>query len=188
MISYKTVDSQNELVGILELQQMNLEANLSKDELQQEGFVTVHHDLELLSAMNKPHPHIIAKDGSNLIGYALVMLSSFGNAIPVLVPMFKQINDILHENKKLSNLKYFVMGQVCISKKYRGQGVFAGLYNRMRIEMENDFDYIITEIAARNKRSLRAHEKVGFVLLESYADANGEEWVIVLLQIRNTAR
>ena len=183
MISFTTVQSENDLLGILDLQQANLESNISEEELKQEGFVTVQHDFDLLSAMNDPYPHVIAKDEDEVIAYTLVMLPSFGNAIPVLVPMFEQINSIIFEDKKLAEAKYFVMGQVCIAKGYRGRGIFSGLYEKMKVEMGSDFDYVITEIAARNTRSLRAHEKLGFVVLKTYVDTNGEEWLVVLLKI-----
>ena len=44
------------------------------------------------------------------------------------------------------------------------------------------FPYLITEISARNPRSVRAHEKVGFKVVHSYqvTDPKPEEWIIVL--------
>ncbi len=184
MISFTTSQSKEDLQGILSLQQANLEANITSEELASQGFVTVEHNYDLLSAMNDPYPHIIAKDAGMVVGYALVMLPAFGNSIPVLVPMFEQINTLVYENNKLAASKYFVMGQVCVGKGCRGKGVFAGLYEKMKVEMKNDFDYIITEISARNKRSLRAHEKVGFKTLKTYWSEEGEEWVVVILRIR----
>jgi len=182
MISFTVAQTDADLLGILDLQQANLETAISMEELKSEGFVTVRHDLDLLRAMNNPYPHIIAKEREKVIGYTLVMLATFGNAIPVLVPMFEQINSMVYENIKLAEAKYFVMGQVCIAKGYRGQGVFAKLYEKMSVEMSSDFEFVITEIAARNKRSLRAHEKVGFKELKSYSDADGEQWVMVILK------
>ena len=75
-------------------------------------------------------------------------------------------------------MTYFVMGQVCVAKDFRGQQVFSDLYQKMKTEMSSHFDCIVTEIATRNTRSIRAHEKVGFETIHIYEDET-EEWAIV---------
>jgi predicted GNAT superfamily acetyltransferase len=75
------------------------------------------------------------------------------------------------------------MGQVCIAKGYRGQGIFQGLYQEMANQLEPHFEYIITEVSKRNPRSIRAHEKVGFLNVREYTSDDGEEWVILLLNV-----
>lgn len=178
MIRFTTANSTKELQQILDLQSINLPKNISNSEAQEQGFVTVHHDLEILSAMNAKHPHIIAKDSDQVIGYTLVMLPEFGNKIPVLLPLFDKINQLSFNGDALQKTPYFVMGQVCVDKQYRGQGVFAGLYQQMKTEMSPHFKYIITEIATRNTRSMRAHEKVGFKVIHVFSTPE-EEWAIV---------
>ena len=178
MLFYTTAKNDKDLKEILQLQKRNLEASITTDESQKEGFVTVDHDFDLLAKMNVPFPHIIAKD-EVVVGYALVMQRSFANDIPVLIPMFEQINSIDYNGKLLAQEKYFIMGQVCISKGYRGQGLFRGLYEKMRDEMSPHFKYVITEVSERNQRSLRAHLKVGFKDVKQY-EADGEKWIILL--------
>lgn len=183
MITYGTSNHENELKGILELQKKNLSQNISIEELRSQGFVTVEHDLDLLSRMNTPFQHVIAKDGETVIGYALVMLRKWKKEIPVLVDMFDQIDSVEYQQKILGQARYFIMGQICIDKAYRGQGIFAGLYQEIQKRMKDDFDYIITEIASRNHRSLRAHQKVGFKTIKTYQIGNEEEWVLVLKKL-----
>jgi len=182
MITYGPAISREELAGILSLQQENLPAHISSEELQKEGFVTVHHSLPLLEKMNQPYPHIIAKEEDRVIGYTLVMLPTMAEEIPVLVPMIEQVNRLVIQGKSLGDTAYFVMGQVCIAKRYRGKGVFAGLYQALQAQMRAHFDWCITEIASRNPRSLRAHEKLGFESLHTFSD-DTEEWVIVGLKL-----
>lgn len=188
MVKYGISTTQDELKGILELQKINLPQNISKEELESQGFVTVNHDLDLLSRMNSPYQHIIAKEGDNVVGYTLVMLRKWKNDIPVLVDMFDQIDSIIYAGEKLSETKYFIMGQVCVAKSHRGQGVFAGLYSEMKKRMCHDFDYIITEIASKNYRSLRAHEKVGFEVIKTYQIGDGEKWVLVLMNLTSATQ
>jgi len=178
MVQYTIVKTEKDLQQILKLQLSNLPKNISSEEAKSQGFVTVHHSIEILRAMNTPYPHIIAKVGEKVIGYTLVMLQKFKDEIPVLQPMFQKINSLSFRNKSLLNTKYFVMGQVCVDKHFRGQGIFNGLYQQMRQEMSPFFDCIITEIATRNTRSMRAHQKVGFEVITIYA-TEGEEWAIV---------
>ncbi len=75
------------------------------------------------------------------------------------------------------------MGQVCVAKPYRGQGVFAGLYTLMSQHLRGSFDYLVTEVSMRNPRSLRAHEKVGFTILHEYQSQDGEQWAIIVLEL-----
>ena len=51
-IQYTTAKTIEDLRQILLLQQENLESSITQEELHQEGFVTVHHSLELLKEIN----------------------------------------------------------------------------------------------------------------------------------------
>ncbi|MBP2831347.1 GNAT family N-acetyltransferase [Aquimarina sp. U1-2] len=169
-ITYTITYSIDELKQILKLQQNNLPASISKIEKEKEGFVTVQHDLDTLRKMHHLEPHIIAKDGNNVIGYALSMVRSFKDDIDILKPMFVKIDNLLH-----TDTSYIVMGQVCIDKDFRKQGVFRGLYHKMQEELRNKYDVLITEVAADNTRSLNAHYAIGFTDLLVY-EADGVMW------------
>lgn len=179
-IVYTIVESDHDLYGILKLQRENLATEISREEALEYGFVTVEHNFALLKRMNSPYPHIIAKDGEEVIGYTLVMSRELRDEIPVLVPMFEQIDNLTINGKMLKDTRYMIMGQVCIAKGYRGQGIFAGLYEEMARRMSVEFDYILTEVSLRNQRSLRAHHKVGFETIREYQADDGEVWAIVL--------
>lgn len=180
-ITYTQAKTADELHQILALQAANLPQNISELEQKSQGFVTVQHNFELLNAMNQPFGHIIAKDEDKVVGYALVMLRSFADKIPVLFSMFEMINQSTFKKKSINDSTYFTMGQVCIDKAYRGQGVFQNLYQTMQKCYANDFKYLITEISARNTRSLKAHGKVGFQDLKVFTDEkSGEVWHLVI--------
>lgn len=176
MVVYKRASDVKELDQILTLQQQNLPTNLSSDEREKEGFVTVSHSLETLTKMNEVCPHIIAKDLDLVVGYALCMHPNFAGEIEVLKPMFHQIASILPKNST-----YIVMGQICVEKSYRRRGVFRRLYRKMQKHVKDKFDSIITEVDSQNRRSLEAHYAIGFENLKIYTIAD-KEWVIVILR------
>ncbi|MTI29312.1 GNAT family N-acetyltransferase, partial [Xanthovirga aplysinae] len=136
--------------------------------------------LALLKELNEEYQHIVAKVDEEVIGYVLVMLKKFSEEIPVLLPMFCKIDELSFEGTPLKDANYFVMGQVCIAKEFRGKSIFYRLYEGLKKQMSDDFTYVITEVATRNRRSIRAHEKIGFKTILQYNSELGEKWDIML--------
>lgn len=179
MIDYTFAKTEEDLKKILALQVVNLPGSISPQEALEQGFLTVVHDLDLLQDMNSPYPHTVAKVGEEVVGFALSMTEEVKTRIPVLVPFFERIQQLKWAGQPVTNFRYILMGQVCVAKDYRGQGVFLGLYRKMQERMAPHFDLILTEISERNTRSMRAHEKVGFVEIARYEAPDGERWVVV---------
>jgi GNAT superfamily N-acetyltransferase len=177
-IVFTTPTSDDDLQQILDVQERNQPHNITPEQLAKEGFVTVRHNLDLLRSMNESAPQVIAKDGGKVVGYALVMLQSFQDLIPVLKPMFVTLESLSYRNRPMQSYNYYVIGQVCVAEGYRGKGVFDGMYQQHKALYANQFDMCITEIASRNPRSLRAHQRVGFQTIHTFTDAT-DTWDIV---------
>ncbi len=173
------VTTNEELYQIIQLSHQNLRTKISEEEKNFQGFVSWNYSLELLQKMNAQYPHVIVKDGNKIAGYALVALKEARYFHPDLEAMIHYLEELLYTEKKLSEYKYYVMGQICVDKAYRGKGVFEMLYQQHKTLFEKDYDFVVTEISTSNSRSLRAHEKVGFKTIYSYAD-NLDEWNVVL--------
>jgi len=166
---------------IVALQCANLPVQLSASEMQQEGFVTLQHSADVLWALNQPYPHITAYCEGQLVGYALAMLPHFGEQVPELLPMIAVIEQASFKGKALATTPYFIMGQICVAKGFRGQGIFQGLYQQLQQQLSPHFELLVTAIDKKNTRSLRAHEKVGFVPLEdSPPPPNKANWQLVV--------
>lgn len=178
IISFASTD--DDVRQILQLQQKNLPASLDEPEMQEQGFVTVQHDPEVLYEMNRAAPAVLAKYHGSVVGYALVMTIAFRNRIPILLPMFRMIDDLTYHGRPLSSYRYFIMGQVCISKEFRGMGLFDKLYAGLKKELSNSYDLLITEVATRNKRSVKAHLRVGLKTVHMYTDDRGEQWELMV--------
>ncbi len=178
-ISYTTVSGLNDLEQILGLQKQNLRHTHSPEIEAEQGFVTVQHDLDVLIDMNNAANHIITKDGDTVVGYALAMTRSFRDKIHILAPMFDLLDNLYVDGQKIGDGDYIVMGQICIHKDYRGKGIFQGMYFKYFEIYKPLYGFVITEIAARNTRSLRAHLNVGFKEIYRYNEPEIEEWVVV---------
>lgn len=179
-ILFKLTESDAELQGIIELQKANLLTEISESEKSEQGFVTVQHSIDQLRLMHDLEPHVIAVDGGKVIGYILAMTKESKNLVPVLVPMFEQFDRLIFEEKCLSAFDYMVIGQICVDKGYRDQGVFDKMYELYRSTFSSRYDFAITEIALSNFRSLKAHQRVGFRTIHEFKDST-QNWAIVLL-------
>jgi GNAT superfamily N-acetyltransferase len=179
MLCAKLVDSTDELKQILELQNANLKRNLTPTEIQEQGFVSIVHTLAQLSQLHAAHPSIIVKDDYKLAGYALIMLPELAAVVPVLGKAFEAIEIIKYNDRLLKDTRWYLMGQICIAKQYRGQGLFQQLYYTHRDMMRKKYQLCITEISTSNPRSLRAHEKIGFKTIHTFRD-DSDEWATVV--------
>ena len=178
-----TAQSDERLSQMLQLQQDNLPGVISVEEAKEQGFVSVTHDLDLLRAMNEPYPHIVALDEDKIVGYTLVMLKKMRTTVPILISMFDIIDQCRYNDEILQDTDYFVMGQVCIAKGYRGQGIFSRLYQGLKDQMRPHFRYLVTEVAKKNTRSMRAHAKVGFEIIKEYR-SDDIDWAVVIMPLK----
>jgi hypothetical protein len=96
----RKVDLEQDLIGILTLQSENLFSNISEEEKQSQGFVTVCHSLDQIRNLNQKEKHIIASDGDKVLAYALAMTEESKLEIPVLVPMFEIFNNLEYKKRK----------------------------------------------------------------------------------------
>lgn len=179
-----TAIDNNDLRGILDLQSRNLKRNITPEQKKVQGFVSVEHDLGILTAMNNPFPHTIAKDDNGkIVGYVLSMTRDKKEDIPMLVPMIDMIDSTRYDGKFLAHHNYTLVGQVCVDKAFRGKGVFSSIYEYHKSAMRAHFDYLITGISTNNERSMKAHQKVGFEILNIFKDDEGE-WANVIFDLK----
>jgi GNAT superfamily N-acetyltransferase len=168
MPTYTTALSHPDLEQILSLQRSNLPGAAPGQE--QQGFVTLEYTVPLLESVCGPYRHVIAKDGERVIGYALVLLPESRQHFPAIGDMFGAV-----DAWRAPGTRYFVMGQVCVAEGYRGQGVFRGLYRKLREEMRDHFDFVATDVSRKNLRSMQAHAAVGFKEINQ-----GSPWQVIV--------
>lgn len=167
------VESDRDLEGILSLQ-----SELRTPTV--DGFVTVRHSMDILRRMHALAPSVVARaaDG-RVVGYAIVMLREARPLVPVLDPMFDRVEELPPSLlSRAPDPRWYVMGQVAVAPSHRGQGVFDALYAEHRARYQDRFDAVVTEVATRNPRSLRAHARVGFRTVLRYQD-DTDDWAVI---------
>ena len=179
MLTAGLTNNESDLRQILSLQERNLKQNISAEEKATEGFLTMQFSIEMLQQLHDLAPSIVVRDGDNIVAYAIVLLKEGRKAYPDLENMFLHLETISWLGKPLCDYRYYVMGQICVDKNYRGQQVFSMLYHKHRELYQESFDCIVTVISTSNHRSMRAHEKMGFKTIHTYRDYM-DEWNVVL--------
>jgi hypothetical protein len=174
-----TVSTDEELQQISALNQLNLKKNISAKESSIEGFVSWEYDIRLLKAMHHFSPSIIAKDNNKVIGYALVAPKAAATVHPELAALLDKIDSLVYNNQPLAAYNYYIMGQVCIDKNYRGLALFDKMFALHQQLYQPHYDFVATTIATQNIRSLKAHERVGFKIIHEIADRMGNWWLVV---------
>jgi len=173
------VSTDKELQQILDLQKMNLRGVNDQTTEKEQGFVTVAHTLKKLQQLNGYEPSVIVKDNDALAGYALVMSIECSAVIPELFSFFERLGKLVYKGRPVSEYRFYTMGQICVAATYRGSGVFDMLYQQHKEAFSKKYDFVITSIATRNVRSIRAHERIGFKKLEMFTD-DLDEWMVVI--------
>ena len=173
------VSSPSEIIGIKDLQALNLKQNITAEEAMDQGFLTAAYTIEYLEEMNAVSPSIIAKDGDKVVGYALVATKDIRKGHDLIEGLFDAIDACEYNGKLLRDVNYVVVGQLCVAKEYRGQDLVQKLYGHFRDCLSNEFTYLVTDVAKPNVRSLKAHKKRGFQVINELT-YGGFGWDIVL--------
>ena len=179
MLYATEVTTVDELMQVHKMNQLYLRSNVSKQVQEEEGFVSWLYPVSLLQQMHNIAPSIIVKDDDRVIGYALVTPLETSSFHPDLKILIDNLETIDYKGKPLSSFSYYIMGQVCIDKEYRGKGIFGMLFQKHKEIYKDKYELLVTEISTKNLRSQRAHEKVGFTTTYTYKDAL-DEWNVVV--------
>lgn len=179
MIKIKRVTNNAELEGIKKLQEENLNINISAEEAEQQGFVSAVYSIDFLKIMHVAGPSVIAVDDNIVVGYALVSTKEIRHHHDLLADLFNAIDKINYNGISLKDANYVVVGQLCVAKNYRGKSVVQMMYQYFRDSLQNEFDYCLTDVAQANPRSLKAHLKTGFEIVNTLT-YGGISWDIVL--------
>lgn len=179
MATIKLVETEQELIGLKQLQTNNLRRLIGEEEAMREGFVTSEYSLELLQKMHVVYPSIIVKEGDEVVAYTIVTNKAVYGEHPEVDHLFNTLDATLYHEKLLKEVPYILVGQVCVGKSHRGQGWVPKMYEFYKSIHAKNYKYLVTDISQANKRSIRMHQKVGFETI-GVIEQVGTGWDIVL--------
>ena len=178
MLTTKLAATDQELIQIADLSNANRSDNISAEEKAAEGFVSWVYTPEILRTINAIAPSVIVMDEDVLAGYAITLTSECIDAYPAAAPTYTHAAPLHFKGRALGEQRFYLMGQICVAKVWRGQGIVGALYNGHRQFYGPQFDALVTEISMANPRSLKAHQKVGFETIDRHYE-NGHDWAVV---------
>ena len=179
MIEIIRVSNDAELEGIRLLQKENLRKLIGETEAGKEGFLTAEYSMETLQQMHLYQPSIIAKDGDKIAGYVIVTTKESYGQHPLLDSLFDSIDALNYKDDSLKNINYILVGQLCVGKAYRGIGLVQKMYTYYQECLSKEYQYLITDVAQENPRSIKEHLKTGFNIIHTI-EYGGIGWDIVL--------
>jgi predicted N-acetyltransferase YhbS len=179
MIQIKRVDRDEEIVGIKDLQMRNHKSILSKEEMASQGFVTAEYSIDFLKRMNEAEPSVIAVDSiGKVVGYAIASPKSIQGQHSFLDELFAAADELQIAGNAVQALNYILVGQLCVAKSHRGQGLVTEMYNFFRKDLSPFYDCVITDVDLENPRSLKAHLNAGYQILATKT-YGGLSWNVV---------
>ncbi len=173
--------TKKDLEEIKALQNKNLRSNLSEEEMQKYGFVTLSYSLDFLAEMTAEHHHVVAKYNGRVIGYVLLLDRSKNHLMTEGAGIFPIFHELAFKGKKMKDYRYVSVGQVCVDRDFGGQGLLTRMYRFYKECYQSYFDLAMTDVSYLNQRSLKAHLKTGFEVLLRFDEPDaGEPWDIVI--------
>lgn len=162
-------DSVADLEGIRLLQQQNLKALLPREEALREGFTTAVYTQDFLQEMHGIHPSVVARSEGRVVGYALVTFPELRHGHPLLEDLFGKLDAVRFRGRLLREAGYVVVGQLCVGKDFRGMGLVQAMYGLFREGLSDRFAYCACDVDRENPRSLKAHTRTGFEVVDTLA-------------------
>ncbi len=179
MIQIKLVNTEIEIFQIKAIQEKNLRQHLTDEEAANQGFLTASYTIDYLKEMNAAFPTVVAKDKDAVVGYAMITTKEVREGHDLLKDLFDNIDRCQYEGKLLKDTNYVVVGQLCVAKAYRGMNLVKKMYDHFAEVVKEKYAYMVTDVDCDNHRSLKAHAKAGFEVIDSLI-YGGKKWDIVI--------
>jgi len=166
MLNILRASTIEDLEDIKFLQSQNHKSILSADEKSTQGFLTAQYSIDFLKIMHEAEPAVIARDEEgNLAGYVLASPKSVRGIHSLLDELFTTADNLTFNGKKLEEVNYVLVGQLCVAKPFRGMGLVPRMYDFFKKELSSKYDCSITDVDMNNPRSLKAHLNSGYSIL-----------------------
>ena len=147
-----------DIAGILNLQALNLYANLSVVD-RVDGFVTTPFTAAQIAVLLGQTGVFVAEKQGVVVGYAFAGSWDFFAQWPIFAHMVSRFPLLTWHGTPITPANTFQYGPVCVDRALRGGGVLPRLFATMRASWAARSPLGLTFINQANPRSLAAHTR-----------------------------
>lgn len=158
-----------DITGVLRLQEQNLYANLSEEELKN-GFVTTPFSKQqIVEILDQNGLFVCVKEDQKVIAYVFAGSWDYFAQWEIFNVMTSRFPNLSFHQVPITTTNSFQYGPICIHKDYRGQGIINSIFEAMRLVFVDKYSLGITFINKINKISTRAHtHKLGWQVIDEF--------------------
>ena len=194
-ISYRRASGQD-FDNIVNLQNLNLEANLDSEQ-KQNGFLSGQFSAAQFRLIDADGGVVVAvaavgHDGNasgNASGgsdevraYLCASSVAFNMSFALPRAMIESFPQAIYQGRPLSEQNVLIAGPVCVDSAYRGQGVVGELYRALFTIVPRLYEAAVVFVSLDNPRSISAHAKLGMNQVSKFC-FNEKEYVIMACSI-----
>ncbi|ANS87299.1 hypothetical protein VSVS12_03590 [Vibrio scophthalmi] len=154
----------NDVASLIQLQHDCYVDNLNQQQIH-DGFLdAILTKSQLISAIKHQRAIYVAELDRQVVAMAVCAPWPYWHFSPMMRTVAHNIGQIEMQGCALTRSNSLLWGPVCVQHGYRGQGIFASLFEYARTQSSAQYRYIYTVIHQANRRSRSAHiNKVLFV-------------------------
>ena len=180
------IGTQNDIAGILALQEKYLYRNLN-DQEREKGFVTTPFTMPQIEDILLQNGLFVAKnEDDGIIAYAFAGSWRYFEQWEIFNYMVARFPKLSFQGNDITTKNSFQYGPVCIDESYRGKGLLNQLFEEMRLEFLKKYPISITFINKINVISEKAHtKKLGWEIIDTF-EFNHNSYIGLALDMKKS--
>ena len=167
--------------SLCSLQEHNLRANLSLQEQQRGGYLSIAFSVDEFAAFNRDLGVLVARMKHEVVAYCCISSAGFNAKLPILEQIVKRIEgySVPGASKLPTLATSCIWGPVCIAEPWRGNEILQKLFTYAgSISKQAGYDFCFSFVSTGNPRSLKAHLKLPFREIDKVSHNDNEFDVI----------
>lgn len=122
-----------------------------------DGFISAELNQEQLSRLISDEQALFVAYDDKVAAMGVCASWDFWSDWQAVQTLSHGLNKVMLDGTRFSRENSYLWGPVCISKNYRGQGIFESLFNYSKQMMSSHYPLIYTYVHEDNHRSFAAH-------------------------------
>ena len=176
---------ESDIEEVLSLQEKYLYRNMTDLE-RKRGFVTTPFTVRQIQDILLQHGLFVAlNEDRRIVAYAFAADWKYFEQWEIFNHMVLRFPQISFHGHEITTKNTFQYGPICIDIPYRGMGVMNLIIEEMRIEFLKRFPISITFINQINDVSSRAHQKIGWEIVDRF-DFNDNKYIALGLDMHKS--